>query len=228
VFKGTGSAIDVLLTSDNAGAAAELAPDAGALRYVMAGVNITPHGTAATITVDGDGSDWPAGAKVYDDVSGDNAGAPSDIKAVWIANDADYIYLRVDTWNSHDYAAAYNNTYIDADLSGATGFHPNSLPFGSELLLQNTGVYSEKNGGFNEGAATSPGSRTVQMAPASGNATTWEWRIPRDLVHPSAGGPVFDEPDHSFFLLVTSDNSGPAELAPDSPGTQFIWYVPAP
>jgi hypothetical protein len=227
VFKGTGSAIDVLLTSDNAGPA-EFAPNAGALRYAMAGLAIPPHTTSATITVDGNGADWPSGAKVYDDVTGDNAGAPSDVKAVWIANDANYIYLRIDTWNSHDYAANYNNTYFDANLSSASGFLPHSLPFGSELLLQNTGVYSEKNGGFNEGSATSPSSKTVTMSPTSGSATTWEWRIPRDLVHPSAGGPVFDEPDQSFFLLVTSDNSGVAELVPNSPGTQAIWYIPAP
>ncbi|HEY9249560.1 MAG TPA: hypothetical protein VIO38_10525, partial [Rariglobus sp.] len=227
VFKGSGSLIDVLLTSDNAGPA-ELAPDAGALRYAMAGLTIAPHSTAATITVDGSGADWPAGAKVYDDATGDNAGAASDVKAVWIANDANYLYLRVDTWNSHDYAAAYNNTYFDANLSALSGFTPHSLPFGSELLLQNTGVYSEKNGGFNEGAATSPGGRTVTMSPASGSATTWEWRIPRDLVHPSAGGPVFTEADQSFFLLVTSDNAGVAELAPNNPGTRILWYIPAP
>ncbi|MFA6289486.1 MAG: hypothetical protein WC661_19060 [Opitutaceae bacterium] len=184
-----------------------------------------PPSVSATITIDGNGADWPAIAKVYDDATGDNAGAPSDVKAVWLANDADYIYLRIDTWNSHDYAAFYNNTYLDTDLSAATGFHPHGLAFGSELLLQNTGAYGEKLGGWNEGAATSPSAKTVTMAPTGGSATTWEWRIPRDLVHPSGGGAVFSG---AFNVLVTSDNAGAAELAPDNPAGQVIRYVPAP
>jgi hypothetical protein len=187
-----------------------------------------PPSVAATITIDGNGADWPAIAKVYDDVTGDQAGAPSDVKAVWLAHDADYIYLRVDTWNAHDYAAFYNNTYLDTDLAGVTGFHPHGSGFGSELLLQNGGVYSEKNGGWNEGAPTSPGGRAVAMAPTGGSATTWEWRLPRDLVHPGGGGAVFTAPGQAFRLLVTSDNVGAAELAPDSPGTQEVRYVPAP
>ena len=227
VFGSTGTPINILLTSDNSGPA-EFLPDAGALRYVLAGPTITPHGTRATITVDGNGSDWPADAKVYDDATGDHSGAPVDVKSVWLANDDTYIYLRIDTWSAVDYAAAYNNTYIDADLSASTGFKPHGLPFGSEALLQNTGVYSQKSGAWNDGALTPLPGRTVQMAPASGSATTFEWRIPRDLYHPDAEGPLFAEPDGSFFLLVTSDNSGPAELAPDTPATQAIWYIPAP
>ena len=227
VFGSTGTPINILLTSDNSGPA-EFLPNTGSLRYVLAGPTLTPHTTRATITVDGNGADWPAGAKVYDDASGDNAGAPADVKSVWIANDDTYIYIRIDTWSAVDYAAAFNNTYLDADLSAATGFKPHGLPFGSEALLQNTGLYSQKSGAWNDGALTPLPGRTAQMAPTSGIATTFEWRIPRDLYHPNSGGPLFAEPDGSFFLLVTSDNSGAAELAPDSPATQAIWYIPAP
>ena len=184
-----------------------------------------PPSVSATITIDGNGSDWPAIAKVYDDASGDNAGASSDVKAVWIANNANYVYVRIDTWNAHDYAAFYNNTYLDTDLSALTGFHPHGLAFGSELLLQNTGAYDEKLGGWNEGAAISPSGKTVTMAPTSGSATTWEWRIPRDLSHPGSGGAVFGG---DFHLLVTSDNAGVAELAPDNPAAFRLRYHFAP
>lgn len=226
VFPALGTEIALLLTSDNSGAA-EFAPDAGNLRYRLADLNITPSSTLATITVDGTGSDWPSGAQVWTDASGDNNGATSDISAVWLANDVNYIYLRIDTHNSHNYVGAFNNTYFDANLSAASGFTPHSLLFGSEMLLQNGGIYSQKNGGFNEGNVTSTSSKTVSYAPTSGNATTWEWRIPRDLVHPSSGGNVFTETDNSFFLFVTSDNSGLAERAPNNPAAEFIWYVPA-
>ncbi len=226
VFPSPGTEIEILLTSDNGGPA-EFAPDSGALRYRIADLNITPQSTLATITVDGLTSDWPAGAKVQDDASGDNGGAASDIEAVWMANDSDYVYVRIDTYNSHDYIAAFNNSYFDSDLKASTGFTPHSLLFGSEMLLQNSGVFSQKGGGFNEGACTSSSGKTVSVAPASGNATTWEWRIPRDLQHPGGGGSVFSQPDQSFFFFTTSDNAGFAEGAPDDPSTQFIWYVPA-
>ena len=184
-----------------------------------------PPSVNATITIDGNGTDWPAIAKVYDDATGDHAGAPSDVKAVWLANDADYLYLRIDSWNAHDYAAFYNNTYLDTDLSAASGFHPHGLAFGSELLLQNAGAYGEKNGGWSEGAATSPSGKSVSLAPTSGSATTWEWRIPRDLVQPGAGGAVFGA---EFRILVTSDNGGAAELAPESAAAQSVRYRFAP
>ncbi|MEQ8821121.1 MAG: fibronectin type III domain-containing protein [Sumerlaeia bacterium] len=225
VFPALGSTIQALFTSDNSGAA-EFAPDAGALSYILADLPITPQGTSATITVDGNGSDWPTGAQVWTDASGDNSGAASDVAAVWLADDADYIYLRVDTHNSHDFVSASNNIYFDANLSAASGFNPHSLLFGSEMLMVNTGLYSQKNGGWNEGGVTSSSGKTVSVSPGSGSATTWEWRIPRDLVHPSAGGNVFAQTDKSFFLLVTSDNSGAAELAPDNPSSEWIWYVP--
>jgi hypothetical protein len=199
-------------------------PTAGDETSAVLAYTFAPPSVRATITVDGNGADWPAIARVYDDATGDHAGAPSDVKAVWLADDADYIYLRIDTWSAHDYAAFYNNTYLDTDLSAATGFHPHGLAFGSELLLQNAGAYGEKLGGWNEGAATSPGARTVTMAPGGGSATTWEWRIPRDLVYPG-GGAVFAG---AFNVLVTSDNAGAAELAPDNPAVQTIHYVPAP
>lgn len=226
VFPALGTEIAVLLTSDNAGPA-ELAPNSGSIKYKLANLNITPSSTSAAITVDGNGSDWPTGAKVWTDASGDNNGAPSDISAVWLADDANYIYMRIDTHNSHNYVGAFNNTYFDTNLSAATGFTPYGQLFGSEMLLQNGGIYSQKNGGFNEGAITSTSSKTVSYAPTSGNATTWEWRIPRDLVHPSSGGNVFTEADKSFFLFVTSDNAGLAERAPNDPSTEFIWYIPA-
>ncbi|MFH1496772.1 MAG: fibronectin type III domain-containing protein, partial [Verrucomicrobiota bacterium] len=180
---------------------------------------------AATITVDGNGADWPAHAKVYDDASGDHASAPSDVKAVWMANDADYVYLRIDTWNAHDYSANYNNTYLDTDADAGTGFHPHGLGFGSELLLQNAGTFSQKNGGWNEGTPTSSSAKNVTMAPLGTTAATWEWRIPRDLVHPGSGGPVFGPAGARIRLLVTSDNPGLAELAPNAATPLAIEYV---
>jgi hypothetical protein len=185
------------------------------------------NGTFLTPVIDGNVSEWPAGALVWSDAQGDNNGAPSDIKEVYLANDNDYIYLRVDTWNSHDYIAFFNNTYFDGDENSGTGFAPHGLSFGSSMLLQGAGIYSQAGGGFNEGTCSSPGGNTVTVAPGSGtSATAWEWRVPRDAQHPG-GAAVFSQPNGAFNLFVTSDNAGFAEGAPNNVATESINYIPA-
>ncbi|AHF92645.1 fibronectin [Opitutaceae bacterium TAV5] len=162
--------------------------------------------TRATLTIDGDFTDWPAAALVWSDPENDHGAAPSDLKAVWIANDDDYLYLRIDTWNAHDFHAHGNNLYFDTDLapSGAgAGFDPwGAGLLRSELLMQGDALHSQKSGAFNDGFIA-----TVGIAPYAVTATSWEWRIPRNITHPAAvgGGPVFTT--GGFRLLVTSGGS---------------------
>lgn len=125
--------------------------------------------------------------------------------------------------HSHFHAHG-NNLYLDADRSLGTGFDPFGAGLlGSELLMQSDGLYSQKLGGWNDGTIAS-----VAIAPYATAATSWEWRIPRDLVHPAGGGVVFSAPGGAFRLLVTSDNAGAAELAPTARTAVEIRYVPAP
>lgn len=176
------------------------------------------HSTRATIAIDGSFADWPAGAVVHEDIPGDASGAPSDIRRLWIANDASNIYLRIDTENAHDFPASFNNLYIDADRSASSGFNVFSLgTLGSELLMQGASLFSQGDGGFNDGAIG-----TSAFAPAgNASATSWEFAVPRSLLHPAslagplAGEPVFGADGTEFDVLATSDNGGlPAEFAP--------------
>jgi len=226
VFPDLGTEIQFLLTSDNSGPA-EFAPDSGALKYKLAPITIVQGGTSTTINVtDGSISGWPTGAKMYDDPQGDNGSAPADLKAVWMANDSDYVYLRVDLWSAASLLDYHQHAWFDGDLSASTGFHPYSAAFGSDMMMEGTGLYSEKNGGFNDGNVTSSSSKTVAVYPTSGTATTFEWRIPRDLVHPSAGGNVFTQTDKSFLLWLTNENSGSVDGLTDTPDSVLLWYVP--
>ncbi len=220
------SILGLLLTSDNAGNV-EYAPNAGGtIRYRLA----APPSTLATITVDGNPSEWPASALLYEDVEGDRAGGPSDIRRVWLANDTTNVYLRVDTWNPHNQPATFNNFYFDTDRTIATGFNPFGLnKIGSEMLIQGTGAYSQADGGFNNGTMQYG---TVTVAPTgNANSTSWEYAIPRTLTHPSTlvGAKkdtlVFGANGTAFNVFLTSDSvSGLAETAPDLTWGQPIAY----
>lgn len=226
VFPALGTEIQALLTSDNSGPA-EFAPDAGALRYKLAPITIIQNSSLATINVtDSTISGWPSGAVLYNDPQGDNGSAPADLKTVWVANDADYIYLRVDLWNTATLLDYHTHAWFDANLGASSGFHPYSTMFGSEMMMEGTGLYSQKNGGFNEGNITSASSKTVAVYPTSGTASSFEWRIPRDLVHPSGGGNVFTQTDGSFFLWVTND-AGSVDGSPNNAESELLWYIPA-
>ncbi len=180
----------------------------------------SPCSTYAEISINDDFSDWPPAALCLSDPENDNGSAPSDIREVWVANDDSNLYLRVVTWNSHDYPASGNNTYFDTDRTAGTGFNPFGLDIlGSEMLLQGSSLFSQGDGGFNDGSIGS------SMVAPTGNAaaTEWEFAIPRSLLHPSglssglAGLPVFGENGSEFELLLTSDDPNPAEFAPDQP-----------
>src|SRR5690606_18062637 len=171
----------------------------------------------ATIAVDGSFADWPAKAKLLDDPQSDNAGAVTDYKSVWVANDVNYLYLRIQTWNTHDMPLSGNNLYFDPEVGVAPGFDPHSLgKISSKLLNQSDQLYSQGGGGFNDGYLA-----TLGISPYAVPATEWEYRIPLNLVHPSGAGaranqPVFGSTGTPINILLTSDNSGPAEFAPDT------------
>jgi len=178
------------------------------------------HSAFASIAIDGSFGDWPSSAIAHEDMPGDNAGAPSDIRRVWVANDAANVYVRIDAENAHDFPNAFNNIYVDADFNANTGFDPFGLgAVGSEMLMQGASLYSQGDGGFNNGFMA-----VAAFAPVSNaSATSWEFSIPRSLIHPGsltgplANQPVFGADGTDFSFFATSDNAGnPAEFAPSS------------
>lgn len=191
----------------------------------------TPHSTYAPIGIDGDMGDWPAGALVYEDPQGDAAGGPSDVRRVWMANDASHLYLRIDTWNAHDLAGVLDRAYFDTDRNVLTGFNVFGLSLaGSEMLMEFAGLYSQADGGFNNGAVG-----TASVAPTGNPSTTsWEFAFSRSLLHPTtlsgtmANQPVFGADGSSFGFLFTSDNGpSPGEFVPDG-GSPLLIYEFAP
>src|SRR5262245_7443618 len=99
------------------------------------------------ITIDGSFDDWAGIAPAFEDVS--DTTTSIDYATVYVANDADYLYLRFTLHAPGDPFTSRENIFIDADNNPATGFSVSGI--GSEMLIQSGVGYEERAGGFNDG-----------------------------------------------------------------------------
>ncbi|MBI1290834.1 hypothetical protein GC173_06265 [bacterium] len=143
----------------------------------------------ATITTDGDVNDWTGITALLTDVSGDG-GAGRDIEAIYVANDASNLYVRIQSYNSIGFDG---NEFIgiDGDNSTSTGFSLFGQAIGSDTLLAGAAVFGETTASFNSGAATpanvvnwGPFVATTDVELAFSLATT----IPGDISSSIPGG----------------------------------------
>ncbi|MCC6821301.1 MAG: Ig-like domain-containing protein [Verrucomicrobia subdivision 3 bacterium] len=137
-------------------------------------------GTFKNITVDGDSSDWVGVVPAYVNENGVNNPTGVDFQEVYLANDADFLYIRFTLQQPADPISAWN-TYIwlDNDNSSATGFHPFGNPnFGSSLMIINDQAYQQAGGGWNEGTLTTAGAAYGASAIPG---TDFEFKIARNV-----------------------------------------------
>ncbi len=195
-----------LLLQDNAG------DTTASIRYRFAPAP-PPPSEYATLTIDGDFSDWASIPEILSDPSGD--GVP-DIVSVKAANDGEYLYLLI------EYAAATDtnnfngspSTFLslDNDDDTATGFDIFSLgAIGAEVSWQNDFAFGQDTGVYNTGATFT--NAVPGIAPYAANTTAQEYRIRLDATYDSGGGsqPVF--PQDIVRLALWSDDAGTAEFA---------------
>ena len=150
-------------------------------------------GTFKSITIDGDTSDWVGVAPAYTDEDGVNNPSGVDFQNVYLANDANYLYIRFTLKQTAN--PFLGNTYIwlDNDNNSVTGFHPfgNTL-FGSSLMIISDQAYQEAGGGFNEGTLTNA---SVAYGALTVPGTNFEFRIARNVTGVSgayAGVPLLN------------------------------------
>ncbi|MDK2972484.1 MAG: hypothetical protein PWP23_2239 [Candidatus Sumerlaeota bacterium] len=121
---------------------------------------------APGILIDGSMDEWEGQAPALMlDPAGDG-GTGRDVIAVYLANDATSLYVRLqsadaDAFDGAEFAA------IDGDNNNATGFDIFGQAMGSDTLVAGESVYGESAGAFNEGAAVPS---TIAWGPSS--ATT--------------------------------------------------------
>jgi hypothetical protein len=162
----------------------------------------TYAGTFATITIDGDFSDW-AGIPVLDSDGGDNVGGP-DIGDTQIANDENYLYIR-NTFPNNDAMQTY--IALDIDSNTATGFNVfDAGLIGSEAGWQNDFGFAQASGTFNSGALSGEffGGGHAILAPFADATSERELAISLNAAFAADNSPLF--PDDTFTLLFWTDN----------------------
>jgi len=158
----------------------------------------------ATITIDGDMSDWADIPVIYEDTIGDG-GEHFDFAAAYIANDANNLYIRVTFAEPEPYGEYpwFLNIGFDTDLNPNTGFGW-APGFGAEWVVQGASVFDQRDCEFVciEGE-TGPENNWgafyfVDVAPLE-ETTDFEVAIPRDLtfVNDENGLPGLSNPDGS-------------------------------
>ncbi|MFV1995209.1 MAG: DUF4832 domain-containing protein [Verrucomicrobiales bacterium] len=147
-------------------------------------------------SVDGDFSDWANRTPVALDPAGDAPGAQADYTAIWLADDDDYLYLRIQSATAVNWSSAFqSDLYFDTDDNAATGFSV-STAVGSEMLFQAGKGYQQRDGGFNEGQV----SGLDFLSAPTGAVTDVEIRISRTATY-ADGTPIFGP---SLKLLLKS------------------------
>jgi Immunoglobulin domain len=152
------------------------------------------------ITVDGAFDDWTGVPLAYTAPAGpDNA---IQYENVYVANDENNLYIRFTLYSPRPnaFANSFDNIFIDADNSAATGFAVGGI--GSEMLVQWGGGYQEKNGGFNEGAVNNLGWAFA----GSADSLDFELAISRGATYASDNSLVFTN-DTIAIVLEGDDTS---------------------
>ncbi|HKS37739.1 MAG TPA: hypothetical protein VJW76_11155 [Verrucomicrobiae bacterium] len=173
------------------------------------------------ITIDGSFHDWAGIQPVLADPS--DTTTSIDYAAVYVANDDDFLFLRVALHAPGDPFTARENIFIDADNDLATGFSVSGI--GSEMLIQSGIGYEERAGTFNDGFNFN---ELGWAAAPSVTTTNFEFRISRHAAYTSSPpGPVFMGDTIVFVLEAETPSFASVEFAPDS-GGQTYTFASAP
>lgn len=164
---------------------------------------------APGITIDGNMDDWDGQVPaVITDASGDG-GSGRDVKAIYLANDANNLYVRIESYNSDAYDGN-ELSGVDGDNSTSTGFNLFGGGIGSDLLVAGASMFGETTTNFNNGAAT-PSSLSFGPYVAT---TDVEFAIPLTTTIPGDILQAFPGGLGSTISFIYGDaNSGATDVA---------------
>jgi len=167
---------------------------------------VFPESVFKTITIDGDFSDWDGVPAACQDTVGDG-GAFFDFAAAYLANDNEYLYIRITFAEPSPYPDAfwYTNVAFNTDLESNTGFDW-GVKAGSEFDVQGASIFDQRSGNFNDTPEQNEENNwgtfaNVEVAPFE-TTTDIEIAIRRDLVYQNDenGLPGLLNPDGSLLL----------------------------
>jgi len=179
-------------------------------------------GTFKTIDVtDTSFSDW-AGVPILANDPADNVGGV-DFADVYLANDADFLYVRFTLHEPADPLTFESNYFFDTDADALTGFHVFGSPnFGSEMLIQSGAGFDERGGGFNEGGVAG----LDFLSSGNGASTDFQFRVSRSATYVSDAAAVFNGDD--IEVILETDNEADDIVQNGVFGVPYTFAVPEP
>ncbi|WOO40713.1 hypothetical protein [Rubellicoccus peritrichatus] len=182
-------------------------------------------GTFKTITIDGDFSDWD-GVPVFTTDITTLGTPPLGFTALSVANDDDFVYLRVQYDGSHLVNSGANQIFItlDNDNDANTGFNIFGLGvIGSEVGWQNDFPFDQR-GGFNSGSIDNGG---ASIAPFFTTTTQQEIALSRNATFTTGGTVIFPNDTFGLGVYVNTDASN-YELIAGTGSSAYTVAVPEP
>jgi hypothetical protein len=166
--------------------------------------------------VDGAVSDWTSCfAPAIEDASEDSPTATVDIVDMYVADSPTHFLLSLSFVVPSDFfSSSKNNIFIDTDNDINTGYAAGSK--GTEILIQRGKVYSQKNGGFNDGLISATAVSDADM----GVVSQVEISIPKNLLHPDSSD-VFNGGVIRLYIQSEDSSWSVVERVPDSGGFPY-------
>ncbi|RLD98596.1 MAG: hypothetical protein DRI92_03655 [Aquificota bacterium] len=196
-----------------------------------------------TINVDGAVNDWSEIEPAYIDTVGDSNGSDFDFAAAYIANDNEYLYIRVSFAEPAPYGDAgwLVNVVFNTDLDPSTGYSFAGLT-GSEFFIQSGAVFDQRSGAnfvdvFEQSADNNWGAFAFTDTAPFETTTDVEIGLRRDLtfsddedgmpglINPD-DAPIFEFPDFIVVFEAEDPEYNAVEFMPnaDPAGETGIYY----
>lgn len=186
----------------------------------LLGLVQTHAGTFKHITIDGSFDDWAGVPVAWTDA--EDASGSFDFRDICVANDEDFLYVRVTLYAAQDIALFNHHLFIDRDNDPSTGWPWPGV--GAELFIENgsayqqdTGVWVVDGGGVNADWAMAPSGQTAQF----------EARLSRHVLD-ATRQPIFTQDTIALAVQVLDSNWAAKDDAPGGPGIVYDFAAKPP
>lgn len=178
-----------------------------ALGFNVRATTTNAPSTYANISIDGSFDDWASVPLAY--AQPQIAGNRVQYDSLYVANDADYLYIYFTLYTSAFPFSSSENLFVDMDTNYNTGNHEHGI--GSDLVIQGGNGYQENSGVFNAGAV----SGLNYLMASNSLGTDYELRLSLDVLGTN-GLPMLTGNTISIYLESGSEaGSGGNEWFPN-------------
>ncbi|MCB0305592.1 MAG: endonuclease/exonuclease/phosphatase family protein [Calditrichaeota bacterium] len=166
------------------------------------------------ILVDGTYGDWDGVALTHNDPLGDPLSGSLDFGRLWVTNDEDYLFIRIEVGQEINLQDLNGVTlFLDSDLNPATGYAINGI--GAELQWR----FGDRSGFYYRNGATLPVSHAALGIVTAPTVTSTVFEIALERQARPDGSHLLFEGDQ--IALVFQDRFIGGDLLPDNGGAPY-------